>query len=133
VETPIPVAPFETSRYSLVALFPETGRRHQLRRHMKHISHPIIGDTTYGRGEHNRMFRESLDSHRLLLHAWSLTLQHPVSNETLTVQAPLDDDFSRIITRFGWERKLQAWHKSGEDSQSSGEKLHQGSNDQPSC
>ena len=110
IEIPLPVRPYPTSRYALVGLYPETGRRHQLRRHMKHISHHIIGDTTYGRGEHNRLFRNQFDSSRLLLHAWSLQLHHPSSGEPLSFHAPLDHSFSVIIDAFEWAGALEAWN-----------------------
>jgi tRNA pseudouridine65 synthase len=103
VETPFPVAPYTTSRYSLLALYPETGRRHQLRMHMKHFSHHLIGDTSYGRGEHNRLFREQFDCRRLLLHSWSLEFHHPVTGQPLRLTAPLDESFSRVIHYFSWE------------------------------
>ena len=64
-----PIDQWPTSRYSLVRAIPVQGRRHQIRRHLKSASHPIVGDTTYGKGLHNRLFRTHLDSHRLLLHA----------------------------------------------------------------
>ncbi|HHS91768.1 MAG TPA: tRNA pseudouridine(65) synthase TruC, partial [Campylobacterales bacterium] len=79
VELPYAVSRYPVARYSLVKLLPQTGRKHQLRRHMKHISHPIVGDTKYGRNEHNRLFREKFNSHRLLLHANKLTFEHPIS------------------------------------------------------
>ena len=70
VELPFKVSKkHDTTRYSLVELTPETGRKHQLRRHMAHLRHPIIGDTNHGDGRHNRFFREHFDSHRLLLAA----------------------------------------------------------------
>jgi tRNA pseudouridine65 synthase len=132
-EVPIAVAPYDTSRYSLLALYPETGRRHQLRRHMKHISHPIIGDTTYGRGEHNRMFREELECHRLLLHAWSLSIRHPVNDEELHLRAPLGPAFSKVIETFGWTRELQAWDQSSVAMEKTDKGSScQGSSDQPS-
>jgi tRNA pseudouridine65 synthase len=109
IELPEPVPPYATSRYSLLALYPQTGRRHQLRRHMKHISHHLIGDTTYGRGEHNRLFREQYHCRRLLLHAWSLELIHPENRENLKLQAPLDSAFSKLITAFGWDMELSSW------------------------
>ena len=109
VEIQQAVHPYPTSRYSLVALYPETGRRHQLRRHMKHISHHIIGDTTYGRGEHNRLFREKFSCTRLLLHAWSLEIHHPAGGELLRFQAPLGNAFSAIIDAFDWAGPLDAW------------------------
>lgn len=109
VEIPMPVHRYATSRYSLLALYPETGRRHQLRRHLKHISHHIIGDTTYGRGEHNRLFREEYGCWRLLLHAWSLELHHPVTGEPLRFHAPLDAKFGAIVQAFDWNDALEIW------------------------
>jgi len=107
VEIPFPVHPYPASRYSLLALYPETGRRHQLRRHMKHISHHLIGDTTYGRGEHNRLFREKFTCHRLLLHAWWLEFRHPANNKWIRIQAPLDDEFNAVIDAFEWSEALK--------------------------
>jgi len=79
-------------RYSLVEAIPKTGRPHQIRRHLKHITHPLVGDVRYGKGEHNRLFRERFGLHRLALHAWRLTLPHPVSGEPLVITAPLPED-----------------------------------------
>lgn len=64
-------------RYALVEVFPRTGRLHQIRRHLKHVSHPLIGDVRYGKGEHNRLFRERFGLHRLALHALELELADP--------------------------------------------------------
>lgn len=102
VELPFAVGRYNTARYSLLKLTPQTGRKHQLRRHMKHILHPIVGDTKYGRGEHNRFFREQFDAHRLLLHAGVLTFTHPVSNRKLRLQAGLDELFSGLIDQLGF-------------------------------
>lgn len=95
-ELEIPVGDFETARYSLVEAVPETGRRHQIRRHFKHISHHLIGDTTYGDGRHNRLFRQHLDCHRMLLHASRLEIDHPHDGRRLVLQAPLDGEFARV-------------------------------------
>jgi tRNA pseudouridine65 synthase len=76
-------------RYSVVAAEPRTGRLHQIRRHLKHISCPILGDVTYGKGEHNRMCRERYGLGRLFLHATSLGLRHPISGDQLVITAPL--------------------------------------------
>ncbi|CAG0911716.1 unnamed protein product, partial [Cyprideis torosa] len=92
-ELPFPVGRYQTTRYSLVELNPKTGRKHQLRRHMKHISHPIVGDTTHGNGQHNQFFREHFGCHRLLLHARSLQVEHPHTGEVITIYAPLPEDF----------------------------------------
>lgn len=101
-ELPVRVDRYPTTRYSLLAVEPLTGRRHQIRRHLKHAGHPIVGDTTYGQGRHNRLFRERLDCHRLLLAARSLTLAHPVTGARLHVEAPLAADFARVIEALGW-------------------------------
>jgi len=98
-ELPFSDGRFPTSRYSLIELKPKTGRKHQLRRHMKHISHPIIGDVKYGKGSHNRLFQETLNSHRLLLAATELSFIHPVTNEKLILSCPLDESFSATLEK----------------------------------
>ena len=103
VELPFPVSRYSVARYSLVKLLPDTGRKHQLRRHMKHIFHPIVGDTKHGRGEHNKLFREKFDVHRLLLHAHKTCFEHPVSKEIIEIQAPFDRVFIKLIKTFSWD------------------------------
>ncbi|MCS4295623.1 tRNA pseudouridine65 synthase [Comamonas sp. BIGb0152] len=82
---------FAGTRLSLVLAEPHTGRRHQIRRHLKHIAHPIIGDATHGKGPLNRWWAELLGLQRLWLHAWSLSLQHPYT------QAPLHIDSGLLL------------------------------------
>jgi len=101
-EIPVQVDRYPSSRYALVELEPVTGRRHQLRRHMKHISHPIIGDATYGKGRHNRLFGELYDSHRLLLVCRMLEFAHPHSGETITLGAEVGEEFARVMAGLGW-------------------------------
>ena len=107
VELPYAVGRYETARYSLVELILETGRKHQLRRHMKHVFHPIVGDTTHGDGKQNQLFRDHFDCHRLLLASTSLTFDHPVSGEQTTIHAGLDTPFNAIIERLGWGDKYR--------------------------
>lgn len=102
VELPFSVGRYPTARYSLLRIKPQTGRKHQLRRHMKHILHPIVGDTKYGRGEHNRFFRETFDCHRLLLHASKLCFSHPVSQEAVEIKAGIDVTFERVFNACGF-------------------------------
>jgi len=97
-EVPIAVGPYQTSRYSLVELIPKTGRKHQLRRHMKHLRHPIVGDTSHGDGKHNTMFREHFAINRLLLHAEYLSFLHPKTEQKIEVHAPLSGDFLRVLS-----------------------------------
>ena len=106
VELPFAVRPYETSRYSLVKLIPKTGRKHQLRRHMKHIFHPIVGDTTHGDGHHNASIREHFNCHRLLLHSRELTITHPVNGDEIHLQADFDDAFKHISKAFNWSDRL---------------------------
>ncbi|HAF56417.1 MAG TPA: pseudouridylate synthase [Thauera sp.] len=108
VELPHAVDRYATSRYALLALFPETGRRHQLRRHLKHIAHPIIGDATYGKGRHNRLFQTLFGSHRLLLACTRLALAHPVTGEPLAITAPPTEDFAAVVRHLGWDPALAA-------------------------
>ena len=83
-------------RYALVEARPHTGRLHQIRRHLKHISCPLIGDVRYGKGEHNRLWRERFNLHRLALHCTSLTVAHPDIGE-LAVHCPLAPDLANSI------------------------------------
>lgn len=96
-ELPHPDGRFATSRYTLVEARPETGRKHQIRRHLKHLSHPIIGDVRYGKGPHNRLFRDIFGCHRLLLAATDLRCQHPHRDETLILNCPLQEDFEKLL------------------------------------
>lgn len=77
-----------TARYALVQARPLTGRRHQIRRHFKHIGHPLIGDSTHGKGAHNRAVAQWLGCTRLWLHARTLRLPHPDGDRLLAVDAP---------------------------------------------
>ncbi|MFN2350113.1 MAG: pseudouridine synthase [Thioalkalivibrio sp.] len=106
VELDIPVGRYPSSRYSLVEVHPGTGRMHQIRRHFKHIFHPLIGDTTYGEGRHNRMFREHFGIERLLLHASRVKLRHPVTGLCLRFEAPIPDDMQDLFARLGWAENL---------------------------
>lgn len=98
-ELPYPVGRYASARYSLLELQPKTGRKHQLRRHLKHIFHPIVGDTTHGDGKHNSLFREQFDCQRLLLHAHTLQFTHPYSADILNLIAPLSLDFSTLVAK----------------------------------
>ncbi len=102
IELPYRVDRYPSSRYSLVELKPTTGRKHQLRRHMKQISHPIIGDTTYGKSRHNNLFTEQFGSRRLLLAATRLRCTHPETGQALTINSPLESNFSQLLTTLGW-------------------------------
>ena len=106
VELPYSTGKFPTSRYCLMELKPQTGRKHQLRRHMAHLRHPIVGDTTHGDGKHNRLFKENLDSHRLLLHASGLSFTHPITHENIEIKAGVDETWQRLMAEFGWDIEL---------------------------
>jgi tRNA pseudouridine65 synthase len=94
-------------RYAWVEARPQTGRLHPIRRHLKHISCPIIGDVKYGKGEHNRLFRERYGLHRLALHAVSLSLPG-LGGDRLEISAPLPPELAHTIERLSAERDNQS-------------------------
>ena len=100
-EIDIPVRPYPASRYSLVRVFPKTGRQRQIRRHFKSIFHPIIGDVKHGDGAHNKMFRQHFDLDRLMLHASNLTFIHPYTTKQTEISAPTPSNFSNILKQLG--------------------------------
>ncbi|KXJ56659.1 MAG: tRNA pseudouridine(65) synthase TruC [Neptuniibacter sp. Phe_28] len=102
VELDIPVGRYEKSRYSLVEVKPKTGRKHQIRRHMKHIFHPIIGDTNHGDNKHNKSFRENFDLQRLMLMASTIKFEHPITHQVMEITAPVDLYTDQLFTQFGW-------------------------------
>ncbi len=100
LEIPYRVDKYPSSRYSWVELYPKTGRKHQLRKHLKHLSHPIIGDPKYGKSKHNQLFSTQFNSQRLLLAATSVAFTHPITNERLVINAEPDGVFAELLTRF---------------------------------
>lgn len=105
-ELPISDGRHATARYTIVELTLRTGRRHQLRRHMAHLRHPIIGDVNYGDGRHNRLFREQLHSHRLLLHAVVLAFRQPFTNELVRVYSEPGQDLQALLSAMGYTGRL---------------------------
>jgi len=101
-EIDVPLGQHTTSRYSLVEVQPQTGRMHQIRKHLSHIFHPIIGDRTHGCNKQNKLFKEKWEMTTMLLHAASISFQHPVTGETTTIDAPLQTEFARIMNLMGW-------------------------------
>ena len=101
VELPYAVGKFTTARFSLMELKPETGRKHQLRRHMAHLRHPMIGDTRHGDGVQNKFFRETLGIQRLLLHASGIRFTHPVTGCEVEMVAGYDEAFEKAVGLFG--------------------------------
>ena len=106
---------FAHTRASLVHAVPLTGRRHQIRRHLKHLAHPIIGDATHGKGPLNRWWATRLGQQRLWLHAWQLALPHPITGEWLELDSGLlqrrtattdIDDWHRLLTQLPWGQPL---------------------------
>ena len=101
-ELHIPFGKHATSRYSLIEATPKTGRMHQLRKHFAHIFHPIIGDRTHGCNKQNKLFTEKWEMNTMLLHASLLSFNHPLSKENITIHAPLQQEFNRVMRLMGW-------------------------------
>lgn len=107
-ELPFAVRPYNTARYSLVELYPHTGRKHQLRRHMAHINHPVLGDANHGDGKHNAMLRTQFDFQGLALNASEIAFNHPVSGQKLVIKSESEPRMQRLLTLWrdnNWERE----------------------------
>ena len=114
-EVPVSSGKFDTTRLSLVLLELATGRRHQLRRHLKHLAHPIIGDATYGKGPLNRVLAEYFGGDRLLLHCGRISFIHPRTQKRLTIDDQPSGLMRQVIERLEWGNYLHAsysrdWH-----------------------
>lgn len=106
IECPVAIGRYPTSRFSLLELSPRTGRKHQLRRHMSHIRHPILGDSKHGDLRQNRGVSQHFAVSRLMLHASQLVFSHPVTGETLSLVAKWDGAWSLLVEQFGWQNKV---------------------------
>ncbi len=84
---------------SLLKVLIATGRRHQIRRHLSHIKHQILGDTQYGKGRINHFFRDHFGLSRIFLHARSLTFEHPTTSELMSVTSPIPDELEAVLKR----------------------------------
>ncbi|MBS0042105.1 tRNA pseudouridine(65) synthase TruC [Shewanella sp. M16] len=102
-EIPYPSGRYPTSRFALVRLSPKTGRKHQLRRHMAHLRHPIVGDTTHGDGKQNAFFREHFGINRLWLIAKKLTFTHPITQTRLSIETELESEWETVFAELGWD------------------------------
>ncbi|MEL6123754.1 MAG: pseudouridine synthase [Bacteroidota bacterium] len=100
-EIAVPFGKWPTSRYSLVEVIPTTGRLHQIRRHLAHINHPIIGDRPHGCNKQNRLFKERWNMTEMLLHASELSLSHPHTGNSIVLRAPPLKTFTNMMTALG--------------------------------
>ena len=96
-ELPFPSGKFDSSRYSFIELNPETGRMHQIRRHLAHVFHPIIGDRPHGCNKQNKLFLERLNMNTMLLHASELSFTHPITKDKIELKAPILSEFQRVL------------------------------------
>lgn len=99
-ELPFAVSKYASARYSLVKLTPKTGRKHQLRRHLAHINHPIVGDTAHGDGKHNIFLRHQFNFNQLALTCKSMLLSHPISEEPLMLRCNLDRNIFDLLKKW---------------------------------
>jgi len=97
-ELELPFGKFETSRYSLIEVKPSTGRFHQIRKHMKHIFHPILGDRPHGCNKQNKLWLEKFGLSEMMLHASTLKFKYP-NDESILISAPKSKSFQEIETR----------------------------------
>lgn len=93
-----PIDKYPSARYSLIKAIPKHGRKHQIRRHLKHLSYPIIGDTAYGKSIHNRFFQMHFGIQQLLLHCQQICFTHPYSTEKIDIKATVDTNWQKLPT-----------------------------------
>ncbi len=99
----IAVGKFDSVRYSLVKLNPVTGRRHQIRRHLAHLRHPIIGDINYGDNKQNPFFAQHFGFKRLMLIAQSLSFIHPITEQVINISVDFDKQWQQVFAELGWQ------------------------------
>lgn len=110
-ELPFAVGRYATARYSLVRLLPKTGRKHQLRRHMAHIRHPIVGDTTHGDGTQNKFLRSQFGFDRLGLTCHRMVIRHPVTGRQLKIETLPEQRIAELLSEWGTQPQqlTQIW------------------------
>lgn len=97
---------YPTSRYSLLELSPLTGRTHQIRRHLAHLRHYIVGDKKHGNNKQNHFFTSQFGLDNLLLHGYQLNLQHPYSHQKISLKAAIPAHFRTILTKIEMKSDL---------------------------
>ena len=106
-ELPIAVDRYATARYSLLKASPQTGRLHQIRKHLKHIRHPIVVDAKHGDRFHNQMLRANFDLQRLCLRAMTVSFKHPILQTQLVIEAGLTPEWLAILSIFNWHTQSE--------------------------
>ena len=79
--------------YTLIECHLYTGRTHQIRVHLRHVGHPLVGDPLYGRGD----LRQNLGLSRQFLHSWRISFEHPATGETVELADTLPDDLLGVL------------------------------------
>ena len=103
-EVNVEISKYPNSRFSFLAVEPITGRMHQIRRHLDHIRHPILGDKRYGDRHYNRFLKEELTIDNLLLHAYKLSFIHPLTKEDLEITAPIPEVMRKALDEFSFSK-----------------------------
>lgn len=100
---PVPLGKFPSVRYSLIKCQPHTGRRHQIRRHLAHLRHPIIGDINYGDNKQNPFFGQHFGFKRLMLIAKELDIIHPITGQEISIRTDFDNQWLQVFSELGWQ------------------------------
>lgn len=103
VEVAVPFGKHTTSRYSLVEAYPETGRQHQLRKHFKHIFHPILGSRPHGCNKQNKLWLDQFGLTAMLLHALELSFEHPITKKQIHLRATVDEQYKKYNAILGFD------------------------------
>ena len=105
-----PLGKFPSVRYSLVECYPKTGRKHQIRRHLNHLNHPILNDANYGDNKQNHFFQDEFGLNRLMLFAKDLMFVHPITNKQVHITASIGENELSIFEKLGWPSSEDAYN-----------------------
>ncbi len=106
ISLPFAVGRYDTVRYSLVKVMPKTGRKHQIRRHLAHLRHPLIGDINYGDNKQNPFFAQQFGLSRLMLFAKALAFQHPETGELMRFELPFEQEWQQLFIQLNWPTEV---------------------------
>lgn len=104
-QLPVPVSRYGSMRLSWIEVVPKQGRKHQIRRHFKHLLNPLVGDSCYGCRHINKVAKEIWpEDFRLMLHASSLEFKHPITEQQLILEAPVSEKITNILNQLATYR-----------------------------
>ncbi|MDD2799247.1 MAG: pseudouridine synthase [Bacteroidales bacterium] len=97
-ELPLKTDRYESARFSIIEAYPATGRWHQIRQHLAQMRHYIINDRVHGDGKQNRIFTEQIGIEEMFLHATSIQINHPITDQSTAIKAPFPSHWNKFLS-----------------------------------